>query len=201
MLLFDIITDLFRDREVSGWAKAGWMIALIFLPFLTALVYLGVHQQGNVEHHYSGPGDARGAVRQVGCRHPPPRMISKAKSMLNTDVLDRADLTRSSSRRWPDILHAGVRMTLAGSVGVPAARVAAKYSRRCLGLRLLLAAEIQSSLHQEEPSAPQRSPRTPARGRAWSRVRGSSNRPSRATSSVTSPQTNVLRREFGLRER
>src|SRR5690349_17799529 len=35
-----IITDLFRDEELSGWLKAIWIIALVFVPFLTALVYV-----------------------------------------------------------------------------------------------------------------------------------------------------------------
>ncbi|HVO53677.1 MAG TPA: SHOCT domain-containing protein [Solirubrobacterales bacterium] len=39
-ILFTIITDLFRDHELSGWAKALWIIFLVFIPFLSALVYL-----------------------------------------------------------------------------------------------------------------------------------------------------------------
>ena len=38
-LLVLIFSDLFR-RDVSGWAKAGWVVFLIVLPFLGALVYL-----------------------------------------------------------------------------------------------------------------------------------------------------------------
>jgi putative oligomerization/nucleic acid binding protein len=40
MILFVIIGDLFRDHGLSGWAKAGWTIFLIFVPFLAALIYL-----------------------------------------------------------------------------------------------------------------------------------------------------------------
>jgi hypothetical protein len=40
MVLFTIISDLFRDHGMSGWGKAAWIIFLIFLPFLGALVYL-----------------------------------------------------------------------------------------------------------------------------------------------------------------
>jgi len=40
MILFTIITDLFRDHGMSGWGKAAWIVFLIFLPFLGALVYL-----------------------------------------------------------------------------------------------------------------------------------------------------------------
>lgn len=35
-----ILSDLFRDHEVSGWMKAVWVLFLVFIPFLTALIYL-----------------------------------------------------------------------------------------------------------------------------------------------------------------
>ena len=40
MVLFTVITDLFRDHGMSGWAKAAWIVFLIFVPFLGTLVYL-----------------------------------------------------------------------------------------------------------------------------------------------------------------
>jgi hypothetical protein len=40
MILFVIISDLFRDHSLSGWAKAAWVLFLIFVPFLAALIYL-----------------------------------------------------------------------------------------------------------------------------------------------------------------
>ncbi len=39
-LLFKIITDIFRSRDMGGGAKAGWTILVILLPFLGVLVYL-----------------------------------------------------------------------------------------------------------------------------------------------------------------
>ena len=39
-ILITILTDLFRDHEVSGVAKAVWVFFLVFLPFLTGLIYL-----------------------------------------------------------------------------------------------------------------------------------------------------------------
>ncbi len=39
-ILIFILTDLFRDHEISGWAKAIWVLFLVFLTPLTALVYL-----------------------------------------------------------------------------------------------------------------------------------------------------------------
>jgi hypothetical protein len=50
MVLFTIITDLFRDHSLSGWGKAAWILFLIFVPFLAALLYLifrgsGMHER------------------------------------------------------------------------------------------------------------------------------------------------------------
>ena len=46
MLLFRVFIDIFR-ANTSGWAKAGWSIFVIFLPFLGVLVYL-IAQGGNM---------------------------------------------------------------------------------------------------------------------------------------------------------
>jgi Phospholipase_D-nuclease N-terminal/Short C-terminal domain len=47
-LLILIIGDLFR-RDISGWAKAAWVVALIILPFLGTLIYLIAEGQGMTE--------------------------------------------------------------------------------------------------------------------------------------------------------
>lgn len=40
VLLFRVISDVFRDRELSGAAKAAWLLFLIVIPFLGVLVYV-----------------------------------------------------------------------------------------------------------------------------------------------------------------
>ena len=45
-ILIGIIADLFRDHELSGMAKAVWIFFLIFIPFVTVLIYLIVRGQG-----------------------------------------------------------------------------------------------------------------------------------------------------------
>ena len=40
MVLFTVLSDLFRDHEMSGWGRAAWVVFLIFIPFLAVLVYL-----------------------------------------------------------------------------------------------------------------------------------------------------------------
>jgi hypothetical protein len=40
ILLFRIVADIFRDDDLSGWAKAGWLVFCLVLPFLGVFVYL-----------------------------------------------------------------------------------------------------------------------------------------------------------------
>lgn len=53
MVLFNIVADLFRDHAMNGWVKAIWIIFLIFIPFLTALVYLIARGSGMAERNAS----------------------------------------------------------------------------------------------------------------------------------------------------
>ncbi|MGX8904530.1 SHOCT domain-containing protein [Streptomyces netropsis] len=40
LLLFRVIADVFRDDSLGGWAKAGWLVLVIGLPFLGVFVYV-----------------------------------------------------------------------------------------------------------------------------------------------------------------
>lgn len=40
MLLFRVISDVFGDRDLSGWGKSGWTIFVCILPFLGVFIYL-----------------------------------------------------------------------------------------------------------------------------------------------------------------
>lgn len=40
VLLFRVIGDIFRSRDMGGWAKALWAIFVIVIPWLGVLVYL-----------------------------------------------------------------------------------------------------------------------------------------------------------------
>jgi hypothetical protein len=45
-MVFTILADVFRRRDLSGWGKAGWSVFLIVLPFLGVLVYLIAQHDG-----------------------------------------------------------------------------------------------------------------------------------------------------------
>ena len=48
-VLIYIVIDIFRDHSLNGWLKAVWLIFLIFVPFITALVYLIARGKGMAE--------------------------------------------------------------------------------------------------------------------------------------------------------
>jgi hypothetical protein len=58
-ILITILSDLFRDHETSGWAKAAWVLFLVFIPFLTALVYLIVRGSGMRDRTIKAQADAK----------------------------------------------------------------------------------------------------------------------------------------------
>lgn len=58
-ILFTILTDLFRDHEMSGWWKAVWVLFLVFIPFLTALVYLIARGSGMRDRTIKAQADAK----------------------------------------------------------------------------------------------------------------------------------------------
>jgi ABC-type multidrug transport system fused ATPase/permease subunit len=59
MILFTIISDLFRDHTLSGWAKAAWVLFLIVVPFLAALIYLIARGDGMRERAVAQQQDAQ----------------------------------------------------------------------------------------------------------------------------------------------
>ncbi|MGI9824875.1 SHOCT domain-containing protein [Agromyces sp. Marseille-Q5079] len=48
-ILIYIAIDIFRSRDLNGWLKALWVILLVFVPFITGLVYLIVRGKSMAE--------------------------------------------------------------------------------------------------------------------------------------------------------
>ncbi|MFJ9390101.1 SHOCT domain-containing protein [Nocardioides sp. NPDC101246] len=90
MILFNIVTDLFRDKSVSGGMKAVWMIGLVFLPFLVAVIYLIVRGKGMAERQGQAYQEVRAAqddyIRSVAGSSPAEE-IAKAQQLLDAGTI------------------------------------------------------------------------------------------------------------------
>lgn len=95
MVMFSIITDLFRDESSSGWAKATWFVALILVPFLTACIYL-VAKGGDMANRQARDRAAmlsqqEAYIRDVAGRTTPADQVAQAKAMLDSGVITDAE--------------------------------------------------------------------------------------------------------------
>lgn len=64
-LLILVFRDLFRRHDISGWAKAVWVIALIIFPYLTVFVYLIAQGRGIAERDALAAQQTRDELRRV----------------------------------------------------------------------------------------------------------------------------------------
>jgi general stress protein CsbA len=101
-MLVLIFSDVFR-RDISGWAKAGWCVLMIVLPFLGALVYLiangsdmtqrrqhdvQVAQTQLDDHIRTVAGNGGGAASQ----------ISQAKALLDSGAIDAQEFDQLKAK-------------------------------------------------------------------------------------------------------
>ena len=99
MLLFQIVADLFRDRELGGVTKALWLIGLIVVPFLVALIYLIVRGRGMAERQTGAVRQARTEtdqyIQSVAGRSSAPRTRSPPRrALLDDGAITQAEYER-----------------------------------------------------------------------------------------------------------
>jgi hypothetical protein len=64
-LLIIVFTDLFRRHDISGWAKAIWVIALLVFPYFGVFIYLITQSTRMAERNVEQAQRARDELRQV----------------------------------------------------------------------------------------------------------------------------------------
>ena len=93
MVLFSIVDDIFRDREMSGGIRAVWIVCLIFFPFLTALIYLIARGRGMTERAVAQAERNKAAaddyIRSVAGS--PADEIASAKALLDAGTITQAE--------------------------------------------------------------------------------------------------------------
>jgi hypothetical protein len=101
MVMFHIIVDLFRDRDMGGFAKAMWFIFLIFLPFLTAIIYLIARGSGMADRARAAVEKARSEtdayIRSVAGKSPA-EQIAEAKSLLDAGTISSDEFAKLKAK-------------------------------------------------------------------------------------------------------
>jgi hypothetical protein len=98
VVLIHIATDLFRDPEVGGFAKALWIIGLIVAPLLVALIYLIARGRGMAVRQADAARRARAEtdryIQYVAAKPSSTDQIVSAKALLNDGTITQSEYER-----------------------------------------------------------------------------------------------------------
>jgi hypothetical protein len=95
MLLFRVIADIFRRRDIGGGGKTLWLIFVIVLPFLGVFVYLISQNDGIVQRQLEQAQAQRAQmddyVRSVAPGGGAAAEIEKAKALLDSGAISQSE--------------------------------------------------------------------------------------------------------------
>jgi hypothetical protein len=101
IVLFQVVVDLFRDGEMGGGSKVLWLIGLIFLPVLTALIYILARGGGMAERQRavlrSAKADTDAYIREVAAKSPADQ-IADAKKLLDAGTINGDEFARLKAK-------------------------------------------------------------------------------------------------------
>ena len=96
MVWFRCLFDMFGDHTLSGWAKAGWAVLLIFVPWVGALIYLIARGRSMTERQMNKAAEMQAAqadyIKQVASTPTSAAdQIAGAKSLLDSGAIDQGE--------------------------------------------------------------------------------------------------------------
>ena len=101
LVLFQIVADLFRNTEMGGGSKALWIIGLIFVPMLTAVVYIiangGDMARRQREAIDRAKSDTDAYIRHVAGKSPV-EQIAHAKTLLDDGTISAEEFAQLKSK-------------------------------------------------------------------------------------------------------
>ena len=90
IIMFQIVIDLFRDHELGGGSKVLWVIGLIFLPVLTAIIYIVARGKGMAARQQASVQKAKSEtesyIKTVAGKSPAAD-IAEAKALLDAGTI------------------------------------------------------------------------------------------------------------------
>ncbi|MFD8524191.1 SHOCT domain-containing protein [Streptomyces capillispiralis] len=107
VLLFRIVTDIFRDDGLSGWAKAGWLVFCVLLPFLGVFVYV-IARGRNMGHRERAQARAQQEEFNAYIRKTAAGGSSSVDELARlSEIRDRGAITDEEFRRAKDLVLSG----------------------------------------------------------------------------------------------
>jgi len=101
IVLFQVVIDLFRDAELGGGFKVLWLVGLIFLPVLTALIYILARGRGMAERQRAAmqraKSDTDAYIREVAGKSPADQ-IADAKALLDAGTINQEEFARLKAK-------------------------------------------------------------------------------------------------------
>jgi hypothetical protein len=89
---FRCVFDMFSDHTLSGWAKVGWSLLLIFLPWLGAFIYLVTRGRSMGERQMAAMQQQQAAqeqyIKQVAASSPTDQ-VANAKALLDSGAINQ----------------------------------------------------------------------------------------------------------------
>ncbi len=90
-----VFGDLFRRHDISGWAKAAWVIFVVVIPWIGVLAYLIAYHTGMAERSQKDTQAAQAQfddyVRQAAGTGGPASEIDTAKKLLDSGAISQAE--------------------------------------------------------------------------------------------------------------
>lgn len=94
-----VIRDVFRDEKANGWIKALWIIALVFVPFLTGIIYVLVNGKGIAEREYQARAQApENDSYRPAASSSPSEDIARAKALLDAGTISQGEYEALKSK-------------------------------------------------------------------------------------------------------
>ena len=101
IIMFQIVVDLFRDHELGGFAKVLWVIGLIFIPVLTAIIYIIARGKGMAARQSASmqraKADTDAYIRSVAGKSPAEH-ISEAKVLLDAGTITQDEYAKLKAK-------------------------------------------------------------------------------------------------------
>jgi hypothetical protein len=101
-MLFTVFGDLFSRPDISGWAKAGWSVFVIVLPFLGVFVYLIAEGRSMgeraVARAQAQQAQTEAYVRSVASSGSATDEIAKGKQLFDSGTITEAEFDQLKAK-------------------------------------------------------------------------------------------------------